>query len=111
MAKIQKKVQVIADQLQKGEKDKPVPAAPADPEVYTISPLPKGPTGLSKSKGKKSKKKIKKENLDGSKKDNQGERDIPKKDEEGLTGYAGLARRIARGFKRATEDIKFPFDD
>jgi hypothetical protein len=104
VAKIQKKVQAIADNLQK-KVEKPA-AAPAPAEIHAVSPMPKGPISFlgSKAKIRKSHKK-KKEVIDAAKKQ------IPDK-EEGFTGYAGLARRIAR---RLVGEIRakpiFPFDD
>lgn len=104
MAKIQKKVQAIADNLQK-KVEKPA-AALAPAEVHAVSPLPKDAAGIPKPKGKiKKSHKKKKEVIDAAKKQ------IPDK-EEGFAGYAGLARRIAR---RLVGEIRakpiFPFDD
>ena len=108
MEKIPKKVQAIADQLQKVEKGKVAPATPAVPEVHLVKPMAKDAPSVSGPKGKVQKKKNrkkKKEIIDVAKKDG------PDDEEKGLTGYAGLARRVTRGFKRLTRGIKWPWDD
>jgi hypothetical protein len=109
LGKITKKVQKIADQLQKVEGDKKKAAdSPAPLEIHAVEPLLKGSPGVSESKGKvKKSHKKKREGVADVKKESVKEFDK----EERLTGYAGLARRITRGFERATGRIKFWFDD
>ena len=108
MEKIPKKVQAIADRLQKVEKTKVAPAAPAVPEVHLVKPVLKGAPSISGPKGKVQKKKNrkkKKEIIDVAKKEG------PDDEEKGLTGYAGLARRVTRGFERFRRGITWPWDD
>lgn len=110
MGKITKKVQKIADQLQKVEGDKKkVADSPAPLEIHAVEPVLKIVPSIqwTKAKGKKSHKK-KGEDVADVKKEPVRE---PENKEEGFTGYAGLARRITRGFKRATGGIRFWFDD
>lgn len=106
MAKIQKKVQAIADRLQK-KVEKPA-AAPAALEVHAVSPVLKDAAGVSKSKGKIKKSHKKKKEVSHV----LSPKEVGTEKEEGFAGYAGLARRIAR---RIVGEIRskpiFPFDD
>jgi hypothetical protein len=110
LGKITKKVQKIADQLQRVEGDKKKAAdSPAPLEIHTVEPLFKGSSDIPKSKGKiKKSHKKKREGVADVKKDPVRE---PADKEERLAGYAGFARRITRGFERATGRVKFWFDD
>ena len=105
MAKIQKKIQVIADNLQKVEKAKDPPAAV---EVHTVEPMSKNAAGVPKLKGKNQGKK-KKEVIDATKKD--PVRDSEDKKER-FAGYAGFARRVAgKLVGEIRGKPKFWFDD
>jgi len=104
VAKIPKKVQVIADDLQKVEK---VKAPPAVVEVHAVEPVLKGVSSFSRPKGKTKKtQKQKKEvhNVLPEKESSEKEKRAP--------GYAGLARRIAgRLVGEIRGKPKFWFDD
>ncbi|MCJ7828468.1 MAG: hypothetical protein MUP81_01860 [Dehalococcoidia bacterium] len=113
MGKIPKKVQIIADQLQKVEKGKAaavtnLSASTDSLGIHTVKPVLKAAPAFSGPKGKVQKKKNrknKKEIIDVAKKEG------PDDEEEGLTGYAGLSRRITRGLERIGRGIKWPWDD
>jgi hypothetical protein len=102
---------VIADNLQKGDKGKILPNASAStiiPQVFSVSPLSKDAVGVPKSKGKIKSKKKKGEILD---KKEPVKCPVEEK-EEGFTGYAGLARRVAgRIVGEIRGKPKFWFDD
>ena len=100
MAKIPKKVQVIADNLQKVEKAK---APPAAVEVHAVEPVFKTKPNIPKPKGKAQRKK-KKEVIDATKKESREE-------EKRAPGYAGLARRVAGRIVGEIRGVKFWFDD
>jgi hypothetical protein len=107
VAKIPKKVQVIADNLQKVEKAK---APPAAVEVHAVEPVLKVVPSVQwvKAKGKKSHKK-KREGVAYVK---EGPVRKPEEEEERSSGYAGLARRIAgRLVGEIRGKPKFWFDD
>jgi len=113
LEKIPKKVQAIADQLQKVEKAKGpavtnLQASTDSLEIHSVKPVAKDAPSVSGPKGKVQKKKNrkkKKEIIDVAKKDG------PDDEEKGLAGYAGLARRVKRGFERFRKGVKWPWDD
>ena len=109
MAKIPKKVQVIADNLQKVEKPNFRPANTTGQagtnsiEIHAVEPVLKIKPDILKPKGKAQRKK-KKEVIDATK------NEIPNK-EERFAGYAGLARRAARRIVGEIRGVRFWFDD